>query len=116
MGSNPVLTTIINQPFKFIHMKKLLVILITAITLMSCGREKKAVTLPNGAVIEATNTSNIRYLLNAKVCVRKSSLSNWEICNDGEMQDTTYIFTYKYDGVNKTGMVTHKTGVISSHL
>lgn len=97
-------------------MKKLLLVLITSIALISCGRDEKSVRLSNGAIIQARNSTDIHYGIGSKVCVRKSNFSNWEICNDGELQDTTYVHTYKQEGVNKTSVVTHKTGLVSSHL
>lgn len=97
-------------------MKKLLLIIITSAALMSCGRERKSVRLPNGALITVTNTSDINYGVGSRVCTRKTSFSSWEICTDGEMQDTTYIHSYKQDGATKTAIIIHKTGVISGHL
>lgn len=97
-------------------MKKLLLVLITSLALMSCGRDEKSVRLSNGALIQARNTTDIHYGIGSKVCVRRSSSSLWEICNDGEIKDTIYAHTYKQDGVNRTFVVTHKTGLVSSHL
>lgn len=97
-------------------MKKLLLVLITSIALMSCGRNEKSVRFPNGAIIVARCTNDIDYGQGAKVCVRKTIYSGWEICTDGEMQDTTYIISYKREGVDRSSIITHKIGIISSHL
>lgn len=97
-------------------MKKLLLVLITSLALISCGRENKSVRFPNGAIVQAQNTTEIDYSVHSKVCVRKSSISGWQICNDGEMQDTVYVIKYKRDGIEHANLVTHKVGVVSSHL
>jgi hypothetical protein len=97
-------------------MKKLLFILITAITLMSCGIDKEAVSFSNGAIVEVVNPSDVKYHIGSKVCVYKTTLSNWTICTDGEMQDTVYTRSYKADGVDRIAVIIHKTGRISSHL
>lgn len=97
-------------------MKKLLLVLITSIALMSCGRTHKAIRLPNGAIVKAQNTTDIDYGVGARVCVRKTIYSGWEICTDGEMKDTTIAISYKRDGIDRVSVITHKVGTVSGYL
>lgn len=95
-------------------MKKLLFIAAIAVTLFSCTSNTHTVILPNGARVEATNTSRtIEYGNGATVCIVKTNTSRWIICSDGEMLDTSYVRSYKEDGHLKVYTVTHKIGKIS---
>lgn len=97
-------------------MKTLLLSLIIGITLASCGPETKTVVLANGALVQARNITDIHYRYGSSVCLRRSSLSNWEICSDGEMRDTVYSVMYTpREGSPRTNIVTHKIGKIVSN-
>lgn len=97
-------------------MKKLLFIAAIAATLFSCNSNTHTIILPNGAKVEATNTSrSIEYGRGSTVCIVKTNTSRWIICSDGEMLDTSYVRSYKEDGHLKVYTVTHKIGKISSY-
>lgn len=97
-------------------MKKLLFIAAIAATLFSCTTDTHTIVLPNGAKVEARNTSrSIEYGRGATVCIVKTNTSRWIICTDGEMQDTSYVRSYNEDGKTKVYTVTHKIGKISSY-
>jgi len=97
-------------------MKKLLFIAAIAATLFSCTSNTHTIVLPNGAKVEATNTSrSIEYGRGATVCIVKTNTSRWIICTDGEMIDTSFVRSYKEDGHLKVYTVTHKIGKISSY-
>jgi hypothetical protein len=97
-------------------MKKLLLIVATATALFSCNSNTHTIILPNGAKIEAKNTSRtIEYKGGATVCVVKTNTSHWTICSDGEMLDTSYVRSYNEDGKRKVYTITHKVGKIVSY-
>lgn len=85
-------------------MKKLLLSVAIATTLFSCSTRDRAVKLENGSLVRAKVPNDIAYNIGAKVCVKKESKKDWEICTDGEMMDTT-ISNTKY-----------RTGYVSSYL
>lgn len=97
-------------------MKKLLFIAAIAATLFSCNSNTHTIILPNGAKVEATNTSRtIEYGRGMKVCIMRTGFTRWTICSDGEMLDTTYVRSYQQDGKTRVYAVTHKIGKISSY-
>ncbi len=85
-------------------MKKLVVLAAIAATLFSCSQRDRAVKLDNGAIVRAEVTNGIAYNIGAKVCVRRFPGRPWQICNDGEMLDTTI------------SSITHKVGYVASYL
>jgi hypothetical protein len=85
-------------------MKKLLLSVAIATTLFSCSPRDRAVKLPNGAIVRAEVTNDVPYSVGTKVCVRRFPGRPWQICNDGEMNDTTI------------SSVTHKVGYVSAYL
>jgi hypothetical protein len=97
-------------------MKKLLLFVATATMLFACGRDYKSVRLPNGAIIKALNTSDIDYGVGSRVCVYKTTRSDWNICQDGEMRDTIYMIPRKTEQGMTSFHVQHKVGLVSSHL
>ena len=97
-------------------MKKLLLSVAVATMLFACGRDYKSVRLPNGAIVKALNTSDIEYGVGSRVCVCKTTRSDWTICQDGEMQDTIYMVPRKTEKGMTSFHVQHKIGLVSSHL
>lgn len=94
-------------------MKKLVLLVAMATTLLSCSDSNHTIKLPNGSLLEAHNSSrSIEYKRNDKVCVVRTGGQRWTICQDGEMQDTTYLHSYKEDGRTRVFSVTHKVGHI----
>ncbi len=85
-------------------MKKLLLSVAIATTLFSCSQRDRAVKLANGAIVRAEVTNDIPYHIGAKVCIRRFPGRPWQICNDGEMLDTTI------------SSITHKVGYVSAYL
>lgn len=86
-----------------------------AATLFSCNTDTHTIILPNGAKVEATNTSRtIEYGRGATVCIVKTNTSRWNICTDGEMKDTSYVRSFNEDGKHRVYTITHKIGKISS--
>ena len=85
-------------------MKKLLLAVAIATTLFSCSPRDRAVKLPNGSIVRAEVTNDVPYSVGAKVCIRRFPGRPWQICNDGEMLDTTI------------SSITHKVGYVSSYL
>ena len=85
-------------------MKKLVLIVAIATTLISCDSHEK-VKLSNGAYIDAINNTNISYYQFDEVCVQNSK-GTWYICDDGEFRDTVM--------VTSSGGIKHRTGKIVS--
>lgn len=85
-------------------MKKLVFLVACATTLFSCSIRDRAVKLENGSIIRAKVPNDIPYHIGAKICVKKSPKSDWYVCVDGEMMDTT-ISNIKY-----------RTGYVSAYL
>ena len=85
-------------------MKKLVLIVAIATTLMSCDSHEK-VKLSNGVYIDAINNTNVDYRAFDAVCVQRSR-GTWYICNDGEFNDTLMI--------TSSGNIKHRTGKIVS--
>lgn len=97
-------------------MKKLLLLVAIATTLLSCGRDYEQVKLPNGAFVKALNNTDMHFAIGQRVCINRTSGSAWIICEDGEMQDTTTSHTYNTENGKGRFISMHKTGLISSHL
>lgn len=96
-------------------MKALLFALVTSTMLYSCGPDHKIVRLPNGALVDVVNKTDIHYTIGSSVCITRSSLADWEICNDGEMIDTIYARSYTTaNGISRKNIITHKLGKIST--
>jgi len=84
-------------------MKKLVLIVAMATTLMSCNRYVN-VKLTNGAIVKCLNESRIDFPEYTQVCVHNNR-SMWYVCEDGEMRDTV---------INrKSGAVKHRLGKIT---
>jgi hypothetical protein len=97
-------------------MKKLVLLVAIATTLLSCGRDYEQIKLPNGAFVKALNTTDMHFAIGQRVCINRTSSSAWVVCEDGEMRDTTTFHTYHAENRKRTFMSMHKTGLISSHL
>jgi hypothetical protein len=96
-------------------MKKLLFIAAIAATMFSCNTDMHTIILPNGAKVEARDVSRtIEYGRGSTVCIVKTNTSRWMICTDGEMNDTSYVRSYKEEGKTRVYTVTHKIGKISA--
>jgi hypothetical protein len=85
-------------------MKKLVLSVAIATTLFSCSPRDRAIKLPNGSIVRAEVTNDVPYSVGTKVCIRRFANHEWQICNDGEMKDTTI------------SSVTHKVGYVSAYL
>ena len=97
-------------------MKKLVLLVASATMLFACGRDYEQVKLPNGAFVKALNNTDMHFAIGQRICINKTSASEWVICQDGEMQDTTTFHTFNGEKGKSTFMSTHRTGLISSHL
>ena len=86
-------------------MKKLLLLVAIATTLLSCDTTEK-VKLSNGTYVNAINNTDINYSDFDAVCVQHSK-EGWYVCNDGEMRDTTIVLA--------SGRVKHRIGKIVNH-
>ena len=86
-------------------MKKLVLLVAIATTLMSCDNYEE-VKLSNGAVVKAFNSEDVSYREFTTVCVQ-SSKGKWYICSDGEMKDTSI--------VTVTGTIKHRIGKVSNN-
>jgi hypothetical protein len=93
-------------------MKKILFIAAIAATLTSCGSREKEIVLANGTIVKALNHADINYRPGSTVCIKRTETSSWIICQDGELNDTSYVHTYKKDGQSNAYVVTHKIGKI----
>ena len=91
---------------------KTIVTIIVGCLLASCGTQHKTVILNNGALIEASVSTDIRYTYGQAVCVRHTRSNGWELSNDGEFKDTTYVINLKWTGEPKTAVITYKIGKI----
>jgi hypothetical protein len=86
-------------------MKKLVLLVAIAATLMSCDTHEK-VKLSNGAYIDAINNTNVNYYQFDEICVQNSK-GTWYICDDGEFNDTLMI--------RSSGNIKHRTGKIMNN-
>lgn len=97
-------------------MKALLFTLVISTMLYSCGPDTKTVRLTNGALVNVINNTGINYTMGSTVCVVKSTISGWHICNDGEIADTVYAKPMRTrDGALVNNTITHKVGKISTY-
>jgi len=94
-------------------MKKVFLIVIAAIGMMSCDN-KEIVRTPQGAKFRVKNYTGIDYKGGDTVCVRKGTLADeFSICADGKIQDTIYVIDYKYKGEPQVAYIEHKKVIIT---
>lgn len=96
-------------------MKKVMIVLIAACTLISCTSNKHNVKLRNGSIIQATDYEDRDLKPGTVVCLDRgvSLYPNWKIDNNGRMLDTIYVETYQSsDSSNHSFIVEYRIGVI----
>ena len=78
-------------------MKKVILVLLTASTLISCSYDQHNVRLRNGNIIKAFDTKDRGYKSGDTVCVEApySHGDNWQIVTDETRKDTVYTHEYK---------------------
>lgn len=96
-------------------MKKLLIVLLSALFLVSCSYYTRYdIKLSNGSVVSAWEEDRRDWKLGDTVCIYSGMNSNsWTINNSGFMKDTTVISSHRYaDGTSKEYILTYRIGII----
>lgn len=94
-------------------MKKLFFVLLSLGALTSCSNEKTVKVTKTGALVNVTDNTGIDYQRGNYVCIHRGTYGGWKICNDGEMKDTTYTFSYRQrDSTETVALITHYKAVV----
>ena len=100
----------------YTRMKKIGLLVLTIATLSSC-KDKYAVQLLNGSKVVATECSNRAYNLGDTVCITRNLSHDWILDEDGNMEDTTFSWTYyDSDSVKRRASQVFKIGVLQGRL